>query len=143
MPIEQNILLTVDAVVFSQTNGEDHVLLIQRKNEPFKDSWALPGGFVEDDEDLQPAAARELLEETGIEANNWEQLYTVGTPGRDPRGRTVSVVYTCEADMNTQKAQGGDDAKEAKWFPINDLPKLAFDHDEVLAKALDGLKKAN
>lgn len=140
MSIEQNILLTVDAVVFSRIGNDDYVLLIQRKNEPFKDIWALPGGFVEDDEDLQPAAARELLEETGIEAKDWDQLYTVGTLGRDPRGRTVSVVYTCTADMNTQKAQGADDAKEAKWFSIKELPSLAFDHDDVLQKAVVWLR---
>lgn len=139
MPIEQNILLTVDAVVFSQQGDSYYVLLIERKHDPYQGHWALPGGFVEDDEDLQPAAARELLEETGIVAENWEQLYTVGTPGRDPRGRTVSVVYTCQADMNTQKAEGGDDAKEARWFNINALPALAFDHDEVMQKALKTL----
>lgn len=141
MAIKQNIYLTVDAVVFhKETDGEHHVLLIKRGNDPYKDHWALPGGFVEDDEDLLPAAARELEEETGIKAENWQQLYTVGTPNRDPRFRTVSVVYTCFADKHTQQAIGADDAKEARWFPINNLPDLAFDHGDVMAKALEWLK---
>ncbi len=142
MPIEQNIYLTVDAVVFhKEKETEFEVLLIKRGHEPFIDQWALPGGFVEDDEDLQPAAARELEEETGIKTGQWKQLYTVGTPNRDPRFRTVSVVYTCFVDKHTQKAIGGDDAKEAKWFSINNLPQLAFDHSDILKTALNWLKE--
>lgn len=141
MPIEQNIYVAADSIVFHrEANGEYEVLLIKRGNDPYKDHWAFPGGFVEDDEDLQPAAARELMEETGITAENWYQLCTIGTPGRDPRFRTISVVYTCFADKHTQKAVGADDAKEAKWFPINNLPQLAFDHGEVIQMALDWLK---
>lgn len=144
MAIEQNIYLTVDAVVFHQEPSDEYeVLLIKRGHDPYKDHWALPGGFVEDGEDLQPAAARELEEETGIKAENWQQLYTVGTPDRDPRFRTVSVVYTCFADRHTQQAIGGDDAKEAKWFSINNLPPLAFDHSDVMQNALEWLKKSH
>lgn len=137
MAIEQNILLTVDAIVIGMEGGVKKLLLIERGQDPFKGHWALPGGFVEDDEDLEAAAKRELEEETGLVVDKMEQLYTVGTPGRDPRGRTVSVVYyTQEAiDIKEQQVKGDDDAADAQWFDINDLPPLAFDHGDVIAYA--------
>src|SRR3954468_12372163 len=91
--LDQNIKVTADAMVFSGSGANLQLLLIKRKNEPFKGMWAFPGGFVEDDEDLEPAAIRELEEETGLKVPALQQLYTFGKPKRDPRGRTVSVVY--------------------------------------------------
>ncbi|GAA0893159.1 NUDIX hydrolase [Fulvivirga kasyanovii] len=142
MPIDQNIKVTADAVVFSLgENADQHILLIQRKNEPFKENWAFPGGFVEDDEDLNTAAARELQEETGLDlkAEEFVQLGAWGKPGRDPRGRTVTVAFMVKVDMASQQVKAADDAKAVKWWPVNDLPKLAFDHQEILKAALDSI----
>lgn len=129
------IFVTVDAVVFKKHNGQYKLLLIKRKNEPYKGSWALPGGFVDENEDLQDAAKRELLEETGVRAGNIEQLKAFGTPGRDPRHHTVAVAFLVFADENVS-AVAADDAAEAEWFDINDLPALAFDHSEIINFAL-------
>ena len=111
------------------------LLLIQRGRDPFKGKWALPGGFVDQDEDLADAAARELLEETGITAGKMAQLGAFGKPGRDPRHRTVSIAFTAFADEGAA-ATAGDDADRAEWFPIDRLPELAFDHAEIIASAL-------
>jgi 8-oxo-dGTP diphosphatase len=132
---KQAINVTVDAVVFKQEEEETFVLLISRKNPPFQNQWALPGGFVEQDEDLETAAKRELKEETGIELSSCEQLYTFGKPDRDPRGRTISIAYVGFANL-TDKPKAADDAKEAKWFSIKELPKLAFDHQEIITLAI-------
>ncbi|MHC5058759.1 MAG: NUDIX domain-containing protein [Planctomycetota bacterium] len=118
--------------------GEREVLLIRRANEPFKGSWALPGGFVEMDEDVPDAASRELREETGLEIPP-EELVEVGVfgrPGRDPRGRTISVVYAARVSAGRGRARAGDDAAEAEWFDAGALPGLAFDHAEVVPAAL-------
>lgn len=137
MSYPQEIYVTVDAIVFHPSKKEkQEILLIQRKNEPFKGQWALPGGFVDEDEDLLPAAKRELQEETGIKGVDFEQMAAVGTPGRDPRGRTVTIVYTCSANKNEQSAKGADDASAAKWFPLDDLPELAFDHQLIIQQAV-------
>lgn len=132
---KQNILLTVDIVVFNLLENENSVLLIQRKNVPYKKQWALPGGFVEDNEDLEIAALRELKEETGIELPRCEQLYAFGTPGRDPRGHTVSIAHI---GFVTQKITpvANDDAGDAQWFNLNQLPDLAFDHQEIINLAI-------
>jgi len=109
------------------------VLLIQRKNDPFKDQWALPGGFVDEGEDLETAAKRELLEETGVEVSSMQQIQAFGDPGRDPRGHIISIAFLsriyCEEDIKPS-----DDAKEVKWFEVEKLHsmKLAFDHDEII-----------
>ena len=133
MAVRQNILVTVDTLLLASKKGQDHILLIERKNEPFKGDWAFPGGFVEDDEDLEPAARRELQEETGLVVDELTQFKAVGTPGRDPRGRTVTIIFFGAIDSDQMdKAKGGDDAATAKWFPINKLPKLAFDHKEIM-----------
>jgi 8-oxo-dGTP diphosphatase len=126
--------LTVDVVAFA---GEPprSVLLIERGNDPFAGAWALPGGFVEAGERVAAAAARELQEETGIEAGGLELLGVYDTPGRDPRGPTVSVVYVLRSDAELH-ARGGDDAAKARWFPIDGLPALAFDHQLVIADAI-------
>jgi 8-oxo-dGTP diphosphatase len=132
--MEQNIKLTVDAVIFAERAGVKNVLLIQRKNPPFQDQWALPGGFVEDDEDLETAARRELKEETGIDADDLKQVGAFGKPGRDPRGRTVSVAF--QGIVAFQMAEADTDAKAVDWHPIDGLPDLAFDHNEIISQAL-------
>jgi len=139
--IQQNIKLTVDAIVFGNRNEELHILLVQRKHDPFKGLWAIPGGFVEDDEDLEPAARRELQEETGVQLEQMEQLYTVGTPGRDPRGRTVSVVYYTPKPVQVGDlvVKADDDAADAQWFAVNSLPEIAFDHYDVIQRALQAI----
>ncbi len=133
--------LTVDSVVFKKENNQVRVLLIQRDKPPFEGMWALPGGFVEMDETLEEAALRELEEETGISEVMLSQLHTFGAPDRDPRHRTVSVVYWGWLESN-QKAIAGDDARSLQWFNISKLPDLAFDHKIILqmaiAKALNG-----
>ncbi|MGB6037201.1 MAG: NUDIX hydrolase [Cryomorphaceae bacterium] len=132
--MKPEIKVTVDAVIFSERAGVKHLLLVQRKNPPFQDEWALPGGFVEIEEDLETAARRELKEETGIEADDLKQLGAFGKPGRDPRGRTVSVAYT--GNVAFQMATAASDAKAVNWHPLDDLPTLAFDHDEIVTQAL-------
>jgi 8-oxo-dGTP diphosphatase len=132
--------VTCDAAVFSAREGRLTVLLIRRGKPPFKGDWAFPGGFVEIDEDLPDAAARELAEETGLEGLTLEQFHTFGRPGRDPRSRTVTVAYigllpTCEREL-----RASDDAAEAAWFPAHDPPALAFDHNRILARALTDLR---
>ncbi|WP_029034872.1 NUDIX domain-containing protein [Salinimicrobium terrae] len=130
----QNISVTTDCVIFFRNDKESKVLLVKRKKVPFKDQWALPGGFLEDEEPLEDGAKRELEEETGLKVQHLKQLQTFGTPGRDPRGRTISVTYLGEV-TSEEKVQGNDDAAEAGWFNINDLPELAFDHSEILEVA--------
>ena len=125
--------LTVD-VVLATRESRPRVLLIQRKKDPFAGSWALPGGFVEEDEKLADAARRELKEETGLDVDDIEQLYTAGDPGRDPRGWTVSVVYLARMDAKQLKPVAADDAKAVGWFPLEKLPKLAFDHAMLLTR---------
>lgn len=130
---KQNIAITVDSVVFCKVNNKFKVLLIQRKKDPFKNQWALPGGFVEEGEDLETAAKRELKEETGVKIDSMEQVQAFGKPGRDPRGHTISIAFLsrifCEEDLAPS-----DDAKDAKWFAVEKLHdmQLAFDHDEII-----------
>jgi 8-oxo-dGTP diphosphatase len=132
--------LTVDCVVFGLDEEDLKVLLIQRGLEPFKGRWALPGGFVQMEESLEDAARRELAEEAGMRPGLLEQLYTFGDPGRDPRGRVVSVAYFALVKLTDHKVQAATDASEAAWFSVWDMPKLAFDHAEVVATALQRLK---
>jgi 8-oxo-dGTP diphosphatase len=132
-------MVTVDMAVFGFFAGRAKVLLISRGRDPFKGSWALPGGFIEIDEELVDAAARELAEETGLFDVDLEQLGAFGRCGRDPRGRVISVVYLGIAKKTRLKA--GDDAAAAKWFDIEKLPaELAFDHDHVVNVAIRKLK---
>ena len=133
-------MVTVDAAVFTFIKGGVHLLLIRRNKEPFKGKWALPGGFVEMDEELADASTRELKEETGLTGIKLEQLQAFGRIGRDPRGRNISVVFSGIAESGRTKIKAGDDAKEAKWFDINKLPSLGFDHDEVVRIAVKKLK---
>ena len=136
-------MVTVDAAVFAFGDGKAKLLLIQRKHEPFQDHWALPGGFVEMDEDLPEAAARELAEETGLKDIPLEQLHTFGRPGRDPRGRTITIVYFGMAGKHTQPIRAGDDAAKAQWFDIESLPRMAFDHEEIVHCAIKRLKRTD
>ena len=129
------IYVTVDAVVLRRAAESYELLFIKRKNEPFKGKWALPGGFVEEHEDLRDAAARELQEETGLRVTALEQLGTFGKPHRDPRHHTVSVAYIAFVDANAE-AIAADDAVEAKWFSVKNLPEMAFDHDDIVNLAL-------
>lgn len=125
----------MDAVVFRDRNRLRELLLIARKNEPFKGEWALPGGFVDEGEDLADAARRELLEETGVDLAGLVQLKAFGAPGRDPRHHTVSVAFFGFAPPDAI-AVAADDADSAQWFPISSLPKLAFDHAEIISFAI-------
>lgn len=136
---QQNIALTADSVIFYREEGKTEVLLVKRKNDPYKGRWALPGGFLEDEEPLETGAQRELEEETGLKVENLQQIRAYGKPDRDPRGRTVSVGFWGELKSKA-KVKGNDDAAVADWFNIDELPELAFDHDEVLE---DALKKLN
>lgn len=130
--------LTVDCVVFGFDGGDLQVLLIRRGLPPFKDKWALPGGFVRVEETLDEAARRELAEETGLQDVFLEQLYTFGTVKRDPRERVVSVAYVALVKPGIVTANT--DAAEAKWFPVSAVPALAFDHADILATALTRLR---
>ncbi|MFK7970095.1 MAG: NUDIX domain-containing protein [Bacteroidia bacterium] len=138
---QQNIKLAVDAVVFGYQHARVHVLLIKQRFGQAKGQWALPGGFVKDDEGLSEAVHRELTEETGIKINYLEQLYTFGDQlERDPRARVVSVSYYALVNSERFSLQASTDAQEAQWFDIYDLPDLAYDHDAILACALERLR---
>ncbi len=136
--------VTVDCIIFRIYPDEiTEVLLIKRANEPFKNKWALPGGFINIDEEIEHAAKRELFEETGIIHHTLEQLFTIGTVGRDPRHRTISIIYGGLFNSATMKINAGDDAKEAAWFRIDNLPPLAFDHNNIIRKTFSGYIKNN
>jgi 8-oxo-dGTP diphosphatase len=129
--------LTVDVVALAAARATTSVLLVARGRPPFAGSWALPGGFVEEGERVSEAAARELEEETGVRlaADRLDLLGVYDAPGRDPRGWTVSVVYLTRLAARTGVA-GADDASDARWFAVNELPRLAFDHALIVADAL-------
>ena len=133
--------LTVDIVVFTLRANSLQVLLIQRAGEPYRGKWALPGGFVHIEEDLETAARRELEEETGLFDAYLEQFHTFGAPQRDPRGRVVTIAYYALIPAKAPIwSAGGSDAAQARWFPICDLPKLAFDHDKIIEYGLKRLR---
>jgi 8-oxo-dGTP diphosphatase len=127
-------MLTVDVAVLSG-GSVPHVLLVQRAHPPFAGEWALPGGFVDEGERVAHAAARELAEETGLTPGTLCLLGVYDTPGRDPRGWTVSITYLATAPTRAP-VTGGDDASDARWFPADTLPKLAFDHATIIGDAL-------
>jgi 8-oxo-dGTP diphosphatase len=128
--------VTVDLVIFTIAENDLKVLLIRRGGEPFKGRWALPGGFVEIDESLEDAAARELEEEVGVRNVYLEQLYTFGDPDRDPRGRVISVAYFALVDAEHQKIAAASDAADAAWHSVFKPPALAFDHGKILDYAV-------
>ena len=135
-------MVTVDMVVFAPDGDGWKVLLIKRGNEPFKGQWAVPGGFVDMDEELEDAAARELQEETNLTGIELQQFHTFGKCGRDPRGRQISIAFVGIAESPTDSIKAGDDAGDARWFDIEKLPdNLAFDHAEVLEYAIARLRK--
>lgn len=127
--------VAVDIVLFCRVGSEVEVLLIKRARDPFKGRWAFPGGFVDVDESLEDAAARELIEETGLSGINLEQIGAFGDPGRDPRGHTVSIIFSAVLDTRVH-ARAADDAADAKWHSAPGPPRLAFDHKKILGVAM-------
>ncbi len=147
-PVEQfrNPALTVDGVVLvRKAEGAPgaplSVLLVERGRDPFQGQYALPGGFVDYGEDIADAIDREIAEETGLTGLSFRQFRTFGSPGRDPRGHTVSVVYVAVLQGEAPQVVGGDDAASADWFDVSELPDLAFDHAHILGKVLDTLNQ--
>lgn len=136
----QHPLLTVDIVIFTIQNHALKLLLIKRGDAPFKNSFALPGGFVKMTETLDDAAKRELEEETGVKDVYLEQLYTFGDVKRDPRTRIVTIAYMALVDSQKIKLQASTDASDVGWFDVDSLPSLAFDHDKIISCALDRLR---
>lgn len=135
-------MAAADVAVFWFSAGKARLLLISRKREPFKGKWALPGGFVDIDEEFDEAAARELAEETALTGVRLEQIHTFGGIGRDPRGRVITVVFMGIATKGANRIKAGDDAAKVWWFDIEKLPKdVAFDHNEVIRFAVGKLKR--
>ncbi|MCF8267796.1 MAG: NUDIX hydrolase [Ignavibacteriales bacterium] len=127
--------VTIDACVFRRNKGVLEVLLIQRKHYPFEGMWALPGGFLDMEETLEEGVHRELEEETNLSGIKLKQLHAFSTPGRDPRGRTVTITFYGEVAFERSAVKGGDDASDAQWFSVGTLPRLAFDHNEMIEMA--------
>jgi len=124
--------VTVDAIVLAPKAKPTHVLLIQRKNEPFQNHWAFPGGFVDENEDPYDAVMRELEEETGLKGLSFNQAGFYGRPERDPRGHTISLTFLAHMNLNEQSPLAADDAKDVQWHPLDQLPPFAFDHAGIL-----------
>ncbi|MBD5266465.1 MAG: NUDIX hydrolase [Bacteroides sp.] len=131
--------VTTDCVIFGFDGINIKILLIQRGIEPYKGKWALPGGFLKPDESAEVGAMRELEEETGLKATYIHQFHTYSTPDRDPRERVITIAYM--ALVKLQDVKGGDDAHDARWFSVNEVPQLAFDHDVILRDALAYLRE--
>jgi len=130
--------VTADAVLFAEKDGQMYVLLIQRGNDPYKGYWAFPGGFLNMDETVARCAERELEEETGIVLTGMQLVGIYSDVERDPRGRVITAAYAAMTTM--PEATAADDAAAAKWWPLNELPPLAFDHDKILVDAKRVLK---
>lgn len=128
-------MVTTDILLFSGKNEDIKILLILRGRAPFEGCWALPGGFLEMQEELIDCAKRELLEETGLHGIDLHELFTVGTIGRDLRGRVITVMFYGLLDEKEKIALAGDDAAAVKWFKVNELPEMSFDHLSVINKA--------
>jgi len=131
--------VTADITIFTVRNDELNVLLIKRAEQPFQGEWALPGGFLQENEGPDEAAARELVEETGVSDVYLEQLSTFGAPGRDPRGHVITIAYSALIPSDNLELTASTDAEGVAWFAIDKLPDLALDHDEILELAHDRL----
>lgn len=131
--------VTTDCVIFGFNGERLQVLLVERGVEPYKGRWAFPGGFLRMDETAEEGALRELREETGLESPYIQQLHAFSDPGRDPRERVITIAYY--ALVRLQEVQGGDDAASARWFPLDEVPSLAFDHDRILRMAVQRLRE--
>jgi len=136
----KKLAVTVDVVIFSIRGGALQLLLVRRAIPPFEGQYAIPGGFVREDEPLDEAARRELEEETGVQNVYLEQLFTFGDPDRDPRGRVITVAYFALIASDKIALAASGDAAEVRWFPMSDLPPLAFDHRRILDYALERLR---
>jgi 8-oxo-dGTP diphosphatase len=134
------LLVTTDIVIFTIRENKLEVLLVKRKIPPFKDNWALPGGFVRIKESLEETAKRELEEETGIKNVYLEQLFSFGDPKRDPRGRVITVAYMALVNSENIKLKATTDVSDAQWFSVNKIPSLAFDHKKILEYSLKRIK---
>lgn len=132
--------VTVDVVILTVRDRQLEVLLVKRRHWPYEGMWAIPGGFVNPDESLEDAARRELEEETGVRDVYLEQLYTFGDPGRDPRGRVITVVYYALIHAEELRVRAADDAADADWFPAYHLPEVAFDHGKIMEYTLQRLR---
>jgi len=132
--------VTADIVIFTVQDNELKILLVKRAVEPFKNKWAIPGGFVKMNESLEDAAKRELMEETGVGEVYLEQLYSFGEPKRDPRGRVITIAYVALINSEKIKIRASTDVSEVQWFSIKKIPPLAFDHKKILDYALKRLK---
>jgi len=131
--------VTADSLIFRNIENKWYILLIERRNEPYKGCWAIPGGFVDEGEDIDDAAARELKEETCLTGIELEQLRAFGRPDRDPRHHTVTIAYIGIDKEQKMEARANDDAANVRWFCIDKLPPLAFDHDEIIDFAIKKL----
>ena len=135
----EKYLVATDVVLITN-NQQPEVLLIQRKKPPFKDAWALPGGFLEPDEDLLVGALRELAEETGVVLSEAVQIGAYGKPDRDPRGRVISIAFGAVVEKKELNPKAADDAKNVAWHPLHKLPQLAFDHEKIIVDARKAIK---
>lgn len=133
--------ITADSIIFTRSCEGLKVLLIQRKNDPFKEQWAFPGGFAEVGECLEVTARRELEEETGLKDISLRQLHTFSKPDRDPREHVITVAYYALIHTEGHQLRAASDASDVAWFNIDDLPSLAFDHKEILSFALSRIKE--
>ena len=132
--------VTVDMVIYTIHENDLKILLVKRGIEPFKDKWALPGGFVRIEESLEDAAKRELQEETGVKDVYLEQLYSFGEPKRDPRGRVITIAYIALVNSENVNLKSTTDVSEVQWFSIKKIPSLAFDHKKILEYSLKRLR---
>jgi len=137
---EERPLVTVEVTIFALREDSLQVLLVRRGKPPCQGMWAIPGGFIDHDETLRDAAHRTLAEQTGLDDVFLEQLYTFGDPGRDSRGRVITVSYLAVVPLSSVVRYAADDAGRVRWWPIDDLPPLAFDHDDILSYALTRLR---
>jgi len=134
------IAITVDCVLFGPCTDGNRVLLIKRKNDPFRGKWALPGGFLESGESLEDCGRRELVEETGVEGIYLKQFHSFSEPTRDPRGRVITAAYFAIIRAQDHGLRASEDADEAKWFFLHQLPPLAFDHEQILEEGIKAMR---